>query len=73
MSLFRIKHRNPLKCCECDFCIKGETFYNILGDTYCRKCADEWIRDEILDKFDQHRDKLAEMVGVQVLEGFSFE
>lgn len=71
--MFRVKHRNPFKCCECDFCGKNETFYNILGDTYCRKCADELIKDEILDNFDQHRDELAEMAGVRVLGGLGFE
>lgn len=67
--MFRIKYRNPLKCCECDFCGKGETFYNILGDTYCQKCAYDWIRDEIWEKFDDYKDDLAELVGVQVLGG----
>lgn len=68
--MFRIKRRKPFKCCECDFSSKNEKYYNILGDTYCQKCADEWIKDEILETFDDHRDELAEMVGVQVLEGF---
>ena len=68
--MFRFKRPKPFKCCECDFCSENEKFYNILGDTYCRKCADEWIRDEILDTFDDHRDELAEMVGVRVLGGF---
>ena len=68
--MFRFKRPKPFKCCECDFCSENEKFYNILGDTYCRKCADEWIRDEILDTFDDHRDELAEMVDVRVLEEF---
>ena len=67
--MFRAKYRKPLKCCECDFCGKNERYYNILGDTYCQKCTDEWIRDEILENFDAHRDDLAELVGVQVLGG----
>ncbi len=70
MSLFRIKRGKPFKCCECDFCSENEKFYNILGDTYCQACADEWIKDEILENFDRHRDELVEMTGVQVLGGY---
>lgn len=70
MSLFKIKRGKPFKCCECNFCGENEKFYNILGDTYCKEHAKEWIEGEILEHFDNYMDDLAELVGVQVLGGF---
>lgn len=64
-NLFRKK---PLKCVECDHKIVNERYYNILGDTYCQSCADEYIKDEIMENFSAYRDELAQMIGVQVLE-----
>lgn len=58
-----------LTCSQCDCVLHpGERYYVILGDIYCSEHGEEWIQDEIAERFNRYKDELAELTGVIAAE-----
>lgn len=53
-----------LHCSQCGDEIRRDSkYYVFLGDTYCQECGEEWLKDELTDRFDEVKDELAERLG----------
>ena len=60
---------NPIYCSVCGSKIKPNGRYTVInGDVYCQEHADEWIKDELQEKFEKYRDQIMEIIGLPALE-----
>jgi Mor family transcriptional regulator len=54
-----------MTCYRCDHeFAQGEEYYLIIGESYCRECRDEWIKDEFAENFEQYAEQVAEIMGI---------
>jgi hypothetical protein len=53
-------------CTRCDHKIKrGERYYSILGERYCKECRDEWIKDEFEENFEMYAEQASHIMGIR--------
>lgn len=55
-------------CAQCgDEIRSGSKYYVFLSDTYCQECGEEWMKDELAERFDDLKDELTELLGGYVV------
>ena len=54
-------------CSECERPIKPGDLYSVIcGEIVCEEHADDYLKEEMSDKFKTFRDQLAEVMGMRI-------